>query len=678
MAQMLGETSADSFGRLRVGFFGPDVVGSVLTAHLRHNFHMVGTFTDDRRLESLIRTAVEEFFGDSIAATVSGAGMADRATDVDALGFHPYVEAVGKFLLNADTQPPLTMSVEGSWGSGKSSFMLQLAKYLRDRNALTIDFNAWRYEKAEELWAAFAIQFVRKLKRTRKNWDRFRREIALAYRRFDWSRGGMDLVRVALLLIALAFATVAVPVFVWVAGAGTVTKLMATPTGQTFLKGWMLTLFAGSLGVGASAAWLSAAIPLWRVVTKELRKPLAIDLRKYVRAPDYETKIAFLDRFHEDLDHVIGAFVDEGQKVFVFIDDLDRCEVPHAADLMQAINLMLADRGPLIFIIGMDREKVAAGLAVKHEKLLPYLSRATPNMLLPFGPLTTGPQGLAFGYNFIEKFIQVPFVIPEPTDADIEALLKPRLEGHDTSVADEQSVTTVLSSSQDRPPSSRAYVTLDLGADAPVVIDIAKMVAPALDRNPRRIKQFVNLFRLRAMIADATGLFVATEGTPRSNQLTLQKIGKFVALELRWPLLLADLEEEPGLIGNLQRIALRALETELNLPLPLETRQFGGFEAGSGSQGPLTLPTPGGAAFETQSPVASYWSAQPQLMNLLRSGCVKEGRRDESGIAECGIDRIDILQLLRVSRSTKRTIGEVGEARLVVEAASKEGKQPLA
>jgi hypothetical protein len=629
-AEHLATFGGSTFGEVSVGFFRGTVVEETL-ARLRQSFNLVETFDSDTRLESLVGGAVSEFLGDSTAATVAGSSLADRATADDSLGFPPYVEAVGEFLLNAGTQPPLTMSIEGSWGSGKSSFMLQLADYLRKRNALAVDFNAWRHEKAEELWAAFAIQFVRSLKRTPKNWrDRLRRELALANRRFDWSRGSIDLVRVALLLVAIAFATVGVPIFAWIAGAGTVPKLLAGLKGQTHLTGWVSTLFTSTLGVGAIAAWLSAVVPVWRVATKQISNPLAIDLKKYLRAPDYETKVAFLDRFHEDLDRVIGAFVDEGQKVFVFIDDLDRCEVPHAADLMQAINLMLADHGPLVFIIGMDREKVAAGLAVKHEKLLPYLSLETPAKEWT----TDGLQGLAFGYNFIEKFIQVPFVIPEPTDVDIERLLAPRRpEAPGTPVAASPlgapspgPMPLGTSSSRDAAPQPRAYVTLDLGADDPVVIDIAKMVAPALDRNPRRIKQFVNLFRLRSLIADATGLFRAPESTPRSKRLTLQKLGKFVALELRWPLLLAHLEQEPSLVADLERIAIDG-----------------------------RLIDSAGRELENKSRRVTYWSAQPLLMNLLRSRCVTaNGEHDESGIVECGLARIDLLLLLRVAPATKR------------------------
>ena len=40
---------------------------------------------------------------------------------------------------------------------------------------------------------------------------------------------------------------------------------------------------------------------------------------------------------------------------------------------MQAINLMIADDPPVVFILGMDRQKIAASLAVKYESIVAYL-----------------------------------------------------------------------------------------------------------------------------------------------------------------------------------------------------------------------------------------------------------------------------------------------------------------
>src|SRR6266496_5606681 len=89
--------------------------------------------------------------------SVSPNSVSDQPATKDALGFEPYVNAVGAFLMHKETLPPLTLSVEGSWGSGKSSFMLQLEKYIKSKGAKTVWLNAWRHDKEEDLWAGFAL-----------------------------------------------------------------------------------------------------------------------------------------------------------------------------------------------------------------------------------------------------------------------------------------------------------------------------------------------------------------------------------------------------------------------------------------------------------------------------------------------------------------------------------------
>ena len=54
--------------------------------------------------------------------------VSDQPVDKGQLGFEPYVHALSAFPRSDGTQPPLAVSVEGEWGSGKSSFMLQLEK----------------------------------------------------------------------------------------------------------------------------------------------------------------------------------------------------------------------------------------------------------------------------------------------------------------------------------------------------------------------------------------------------------------------------------------------------------------------------------------------------------------------------------------------------------------------
>ncbi|MBW4630207.1 MAG: hypothetical protein KME49_33035 [Brasilonema octagenarum HA4186-MV1] len=73
----------------------------------------------------------------------------------------------------------------------------------------------------------------------------------------------------------------------------------------------------------------------------------------------------------------------------------------------------------------MDREKVAAGLAVKSKDILPYL---------PLSSIATDEKnknnrnsrlsGMEYGYSFLEKFIQIPFQVPQPTNYDFQILKK--------------------------------------------------------------------------------------------------------------------------------------------------------------------------------------------------------------------------------------------------------------
>ena len=81
----------------------------------------------------------------------------------------------------------------------------------------------------------------------------------------------------------------------------------------------------------------------------------------------------------------------------------------------------------------------------------------------------------------------------------------------------------------------RETIRLKLTGDSSEIRQIAIMVAPTLGFNPRRIKQFINLFRLRAYISNETGLFDIVEGKTRFDSLTLEQLGKFVAISMTWP-----------------------------------------------------------------------------------------------------------------------------------------------
>lgn len=138
---------------------------------------------------------------ETIADHVLGDQPAGTPED-DKLGFTTYVNAVAKFLTDSSTKIPLTLSIEGLWGSGKSSFMLQLQQALTNLGKTkVVSFNAWQYDPDDSLWAAFIDEFDAKLS-AKLNWrEKLRSRYRLLALRISW-QGWID---TAMALVWLAF-----------------------------------------------------------------------------------------------------------------------------------------------------------------------------------------------------------------------------------------------------------------------------------------------------------------------------------------------------------------------------------------------------------------------------------------------------------------------------------------
>jgi len=233
------------------------------------------------------------------------------------------------------------------------------------------------------------------------------------------------------------------------------------------------------------------------------------------------------------------------------------------------LNVMLPDDSKIITVLGIDREKVAAGIAIRQERILPLVAA-------PEGSSSTQPydpeKALEFGYSFLEKFVQLPFRIPRASEPELEDYFDKLLgaapvpaESPPPARADrlqplasrpELVVTRPVSAQSPlraKSPQTKAALA-EVKRDSPRVRDMLRMVAPALDRNPRRLVQFLNLFRLQAYIAGETELFDQSgEGW---EPLTLERLGKLTAISLRWSSLLPELSQYPDLMRSLEKAAL--------------------------------------------------------------------------------------------------------------------------
>ena len=387
---------------------------------------------------------------------IGGGGVSDAVAGADALGFDPYVKAIAAFLTNPATIPPLTLSIEGEWGAGKSSFMRLLLNELKEESQkkqqplAVVQFNAWRSDKEDALWAAFAIEFLRQL--APRSWTkRLKAHLKLWGLRYELKKGWYDALRFVLLLGAVLIITINIAWYAYVNGVQAFSAFLFAEKGN---------LGKFIFGLGGAAGYITLLFVFLRKFREIVGNPFSIHLERYVNKPDYEERTAFVEKFHRDFAKIVKAYLPDG-KAFVFIDDLDRCEVPKAADLMQSLNLLMSAEGaPIIFVLGIDRAVVAAGLAAKYATLLPYLTVSMGG--------TSGPvAGLEYGYAFLEKFIQLPFQVPRPRAVDIDKLL-------DSLGAEPIAAAAEPARQATRPD----LLELVLDKDSPRVRKIIRIVAP--------------------------------------------------------------------------------------------------------------------------------------------------------------------------------------------------------
>ncbi len=605
--------------------------------------------------------------------------VSDGKTKKDLLGFMPYVKAVAAFLTHARTQPPLTMSVEGEWGSGKSSFMLQLQDEIKriyteqgKKKCFIVEFEPWRHDKDEALWAAFVLTFLKKIRGQFYELRRWRGDFKLFWSRFKWEQGWIDVVRCFALWITFVLLSIGLIWLTldhgleWVSDFCENVLEIAKEAGtesenSNGSKEGIVLLLKVLLGGGGLAAVASGIISLFKLVMKVTGNPLKINLKKYLKHPDYADRVSFIDKLHNDFQKIVSAYTGK-ERVYIFIDDLDRCVIPKAAELMESINLMLSNNPKLVFILGMDREKVAAGLAVKHEKLLPYLSgwAVGGEVTDKDYDKTKRIKGIRYGYSFIEKFIQVPFMLPIPRQDRIKEMLL-ELAGQGSSSKSESKVRNKIGllskfgfaissvfktayrsvlkrfskqkpdTVESKPPLTEVekeeqIIEAKVGEAVKKVFGddenfrhIVQMVSPYLKYNPRRVKQFVNLFRLRYVTAVSTNLFEQEDG----KQLTFEQLGKFVGIGLGWPLFIKDLERNYKLLDTLVDIA-EGKETDETDERPKER--------------------------------AKEWAEDEQLIGLLKSGCSdeKEQKKTEGERKRYSMRGLEVERLMKVAPRIKQ------------------------
>src|SRR5262249_53126413 len=153
--------------------------------------------------------------------------------------------------------------------------------------------------------------------------------LRLFSRRFKWLAGWKEIIRLAFTLAVLLI-LITLPLLMKDRIAAFVNSSLSSSQILTTALKWVLS-------GGGLLAYLALVGGLGLKLKDLIGNPIKIDLKQHLDTPNYQSRVAFIDQFHDDFAKVVDVY-GGGDKVYVFIDDLDRCEVPKAADLMQALN----------------------------------------------------------------------------------------------------------------------------------------------------------------------------------------------------------------------------------------------------------------------------------------------------------------------------------------------------
>jgi hypothetical protein len=307
--------------------------------------------------------------------------------------------------------------------------------------------------------------------------------------------------------------------------------------------GWIGTVLTSVLtSVTGAAQWKKSE-------SKVEKQTAAFSLGECVEAPDYAQNLGFIHQVVEDLKRVFAIIPKKHLPMVIFIDDLDRCSPNKVSDVIEAVNLFLAGEFPdCMFVMGIDDEMVAAALNKAHSEVI--------------SKLPSYAKSASIGWRFMDKFVQLPFIVPPPTRdelkkyaeslflkdsgevaIDIETRNKAAqvIENADIKgTAPQQVVQDVtkekgLSPQQQQTLTEEVAVIQQMNRNIKAFSDEEKkirnlLVASAADfsTNPRDIKRFVNVFRFYYFLR-------AAREARKDPVPSLSQLSRWILFSLKWP-----------------------------------------------------------------------------------------------------------------------------------------------
>ena len=258
----------------------------------------------------------------------------------DKLDFNKSSTVLQNFIINSDT--PISIGINGKWGSGKTSLMRLIKERLEKENGTESDiliswFDTWNYSNEQEIWRVLMISLIDDLDPENKN-----------------------------------------------------------PKNITDLISGIL-----DLGFITSRVWLSQGATLYSNKNKIIDAfDKIISARTSREEKIIRDKLKTVKTFREDLEKLIKQKVGENGKFVIFIDDMDRIAPEKVVDIIEAIKIFLSCKR-CVFVLGCDQDYLDKCIKGRYKDLnfngMDYIEKI---IQIPFDVPSMTPNFNSFLINY--------------------------------------------------------------------------------------------------------------------------------------------------------------------------------------------------------------------------------------------------------------------------------------
>lgn len=397
----------------------------------------------------------------------------DVATVTDKLGYDSYAKAIARFLVHADTPPPLSISIQAPWGAGKSSLMQLIREELDPKAAreqfrpkvgeilqgMTIDrvltflnrsttstswfswpkksadaglhatplatiplaatlqrvtvwFNVWKYETSEQIWAGLVDAIVSQISERLATTER---ELFLL--RLQLSRVDDGIVRRKIYdrMITTWWAKIRRGLLIGASGIlGLLSLSKAAPAALI-----PVGLKAVADGFHAFGLWgaligqlvLSAYLvrSYFTTAAKTKAEPATFSLAEYIRVPDYDKSVGEIHQIHADLRRVLSVTPKSGA------NGAHDPIVIFIDDLDRCSPSKIANVVEGVsMLLASDTYRCMFVIGMDPQMVAAALEKAHQDVRQQ---LPSYERTVPLGWRFMDKFVQLPFTIP-PSRSD--------------------------------------------------------------------------------------------------------------------------------------------------------------------------------------------------------------------------------------------------------------------